>query len=434
MAPNIIIERLILEIDFDSEREYHEFAAYVQTRLLPEIQEELERVLSTFSQNQEGNLVIDTLEIDLPPLPYTVLKSAELKNQIGAGLAIQLADVSNPHGEKLTQTEERHRQGQHIHSPSLDSENQWTKRGRGRAQSATSEADSPRTHLRHITERQSIHHYLLTGRFYPGMEHTIQHIGGFLENEKEQISFIRWVQSLRDTDQQYLALKRLALQLPASIVEAVWRHPDVQMLLASFPQSIQVPGAIAEVGVKKAPSSVSPSKSLTQEEGLYVENAGVVIVAPYLPALFHKSGLLKDTQKAFKDEQSVFYAIHLLQYLAKKSRIETEDSTPLFKLLCGLQLNAPISIPMEVTDEHKQLADRLLLQVLKNWDIKLGDKIDYLRGSFFIRSGKLSKLDLHWLLTVETKMYDEHLFKKLPWSFKRILLPWMPQMLQVDWY
>lgn len=415
MAQKIILERLILEIEFDTEQAYQEFAADLQIRLFPEIQGELERVLSTFFENQGGNHVIDILEIDLPPLPFTVLKSAELKDRIGAVLAKQLADALIQPGESPPQTK-----GQELpmHSPDSDREDQWKILERDAYQSASDEDSLPGKNLRPVTERQSIYHYLLTGRFYPGMEYTIQHIASFLENEEEQISLIRWIQGLHDTSRQYRILNRLVLQLPANIVEAVLRHPGVKAMRASFPQPDQVPVSNTDIG----------------GGGLYVENAGVVIIAPYFPALFQKSGLLNDAQKAFKDEQSAFYAIHLLQYLANKSPVETEDSTFLFKLLCGLQFNTPIGIPMEVADAHKQLADRLLLQVLKNWDIKLGDKIDHLRGSFFIRSGKLAKLDLHWLLTVETKMYDEHLFKKLPWSFKRILLPWMPRMLQVDWY
>lgn len=151
MAPTIIIERLILEIEFDSEQEYQEFAADVQTRLFPEIQDELEGVLSNFFENQGGNVVIDTLEIDLPPLPFTVLKSAELRNQIGAVLAIQLADVPIQHGEAPPQTKGRDRYEQRMHSPNSDSEGQWTKRGRAPYQSPSSEGSSPRTHLRHIS-------------------------------------------------------------------------------------------------------------------------------------------------------------------------------------------------------------------------------------------------------------------------------------------
>ena len=45
---------------------------------------------------------------------------------------------------------------------------------------------------------------------------------------------------------------------------------------------------------------------------------------------------------------------------------------------------------------------------LKNLKPKFGRwlTIDELRGSFFIREGKLKTADLGWHLTVETKSYD----------------------------
>ena len=186
-------------------------------------------------------------------------------------------------------------------------------------------------------------------------------------------------------------------------------------------------------------SKIEPPKEavhnlLNTREGFYIPNAGIVIIAPYLPALFQKGELLNENLKAFKNKESIYYAIHLLEFLVTKKEIITENTTVLYKLLCGLTMAAPIKTQIKLEEEHKQMANRLLLQVSKKWDIKIGEQIDMLRGSFFIRDGKLVELNDYWLLTVETKIYDKHLFKKLPWSFNRIKLPWMSKWLRVDWY
>ena len=144
--------------------------------------------------------------------------------------------------------------------------------------------------------------------------------------------------------------------------------------------------------------------------------------------------MLNESLKAFKNKESIYYAIHLLEFLVTKKEIITENTTVLYKLLCGLTMAAPIKTQIKLEEEHKQMANRLLLKVSKKWDIKIGEQIDMLRGSFFIRDGKLVELNDYWLLTVETKIYDKHLFKKLPWSFNRIKLPWMSKWLRVDWY
>ena len=52
----------------------------------------------------------------------------------------------------------------------------------------------------------------------------------------------------------------------------------------------------------------SQATQLSPKEGLYIENAGMVLVGPYLIPLFARCNLLSFTQKAFKNEASAAYA------------------------------------------------------------------------------------------------------------------------------
>ena len=61
-----------------------------------------------------------------------------------------------------------------------------------------------------------------------------------------------------------------------------------------------------------------------------------------------------------------------------------------------------------------------------------GSTTEELRGSFFIREGKLKTADLGWHLTVETMGYDM-LMNTLGWGLSPIQYPWMEKMLWVDW-
>lgn len=53
-----------------------------------------------------------------------------------------------------------------------------------------------------------------------------------------------------------------------------------------------------------------------------VENAGLVLLSPWLPRLFVTLGYLNEGKRDFKDDESRIRAIFLLQYLV---RLEEEE-------------------------------------------------------------------------------------------------------------
>ncbi|MBB6458865.1 contractile injection system tape measure protein [Flammeovirga kamogawensis] len=163
-----------------------------------------------------------------------------------------------------------------------------------------------------------------------------------------------------------------------------------------------------------------------------IPNAGLVIIAPYIQLFFNRQGLLKENNKAFKNEKSLLKGVALLLYIAHKNvLVEEESQLILPKILCGLKLEETISIDFNLTDDEKESADFLLSTVIEHWSSLKQMEPDSLRVMFFIREGLLTLND-DWTLEVEKGTYDIFV-KMLPWSIKMTMLPWMDNKLNCKW-
>lgn len=122
----------------------------------------------------------------------------------------------------------------------------------------------------------------------------------------------------------------------------------------------------------------------------------------------------------------------LLQYLAVKSSAIEEPYLALNKIFTGLPLEESLPSEIILTKKEKDIADALLLNVIKQWPSFNNSSPDNLRGSFIIRDGVLFFRGKQWVLRVESKAYDI-LLKKLPWGFSMIRLSWIPYIIKVEW-
>jgi hypothetical protein len=165
-----------------------------------------------------------------------------------------------------------------------------------------------------------------------------------------------------------------------------------------------------------------------ERRGLYVENAGLVLLHPFLPQLFRALKIAGDAELLRPGE-----ALRLLYYLATGLEDAPEYDLVLPKILCGLQ---PASLAGEAapfTDEEREESAALLAAVVRHWEALKNTGIDALRETFLKRNGKLTRWhDGGWLLQVESKSVDI-LLDSLPWGISMIRLPWMARMLHVEW-
>ncbi|MDY0026569.1 MAG: contractile injection system tape measure protein [Lentimicrobium sp.] len=179
------------------------------------------------------------------------------------------------------------------------------------------------------------------------------------------------------------------------------------------------------------PSSEKPetiNQSEIEAESFYIDNAGLILLHPFLPRYFETLGLVKDKKLISPDR-----ALNLLNYLATGNTSSPEYELVLPKILCGLPLFVSGESKKEISENELQESLALLNAVIRHWAALRNTSVDGLREAFLQRPGKLSqKEDGDWLLQLESRTHDI-LLGQLPWGFNRIQLPWMERMLWVEW-
>jgi hypothetical protein len=178
------------------------------------------------------------------------------------------------------------------------------------------------------------------------------------------------------------------------------------------------------------PDSARKSKDnlvLELQEGIYIDNAGAVIFAAFLPALFKQLELEKNGVIQNPD-----LAVMLIQYCVTGNAKIAEYELVLPKILCGLDIEFPVNTGTKISINQKKEVDEMLLSLIEYWSVLKNTSINGLRESFFKRSSKLSMVNNEWLLQVEQKPFDM-LLQQLPWSISMIKLPWMTNLLKTEW-
>lgn len=161
-----------------------------------------------------------------------------------------------------------------------------------------------------------------------------------------------------------------------------------------------------------------------------VGNAGLCLLANYLPMFFGQLGWLRSgTFRTLRHRQQ---AVCLLQYLATGQKTFKEFEMPLNKLLCGFDEDDADFRPRRLTDTEIKEANALLEAVINNWSAIKNTSVIGFRESFLHRQGILRLVDNTCTLQVEKKGYDL-LLGTLPWTYTPIKLSWMKHIIHVEW-
>jgi hypothetical protein len=170
--------------------------------------------------------------------------------------------------------------------------------------------------------------------------------------------------------------------------------------------------------------------TFSNTDALYIGNAGLVILHPFLYHFFARLTLLEDRQ--FTDMAARQRAVGLLQYVVSEDPSAPEYLLPLNKTLCGMELDDVFDFGPPVTEAEAEECTNLLTAVIANAPILKNMSINGLRGTFLLRQGMLSNRDGVWLLRVERETYDVVL-DRFPWTMQWVKLPWMDTPLRVEW-
>jgi Contractile injection system tape measure protein len=212
--------------------------------------------------------------------------------------------------------------------------------------------------------------------------------------------------------------------LPPALLQRVEGELQRPSEAASMPSIPSVP-ADEPAGWPSEPWQIEPL-----EETLFVANAGVVLIAPYLPRLFERLDLVAD--KRFVDVPAAERAVALIQYAVAAQAEAAEPLLVLNKLLCGLPLDAPVPRTVELVAHEREAVDSLLLAAIGHWKALGRTSLAGLRQTFLQREGRLEHKADAWHLEVQPQTFDV-LIDRLPWGFSTVRFPWMPEVLHVQW-
>ncbi len=179
-----------------------------------------------------------------------------------------------------------------------------------------------------------------------------------------------------------------------------------------------------------APRPSLPNAPTSSDLPYFVENAGLIIFWPMLQRYFQFQGLVED--KSFVSVLAQEQAVRLLQTLVMGDEEWNEAALALPKLLCGLAPDALVDPSVEVDAEMLAGIDTLVGAVLAHWTLAGELSVDGYRQAWLQRSGTLRLRDDHWLLRIEARGHDM-ILEGLPWDIAYIQLPWMRNVLYVDW-
>ncbi|MGH2666759.1 contractile injection system tape measure protein [Flavobacterium sp.] len=173
------------------------------------------------------------------------------------------------------------------------------------------------------------------------------------------------------------------------------------------------------------------SEGAVLDEALYINNAGLIILHPFLKTLFEQLELCENDN--WKNKMSQHKAILLTQYLITGKKKIQENDLVLNKILCGLSIEEVINTKLKITAEEKEKCRSLLKAVLEYWKTMSSSSVEALQETFLQREGKLeTERENTYELWVEEKGYDI-LLAQLPWGIGMVKTPWMENYLTCHW-
>lgn len=166
------------------------------------------------------------------------------------------------------------------------------------------------------------------------------------------------------------------------------------------------------------------------DETFFIDNAGQVLAAPYLPRLFSMLELTEDD--AFVDHAAAERAVHLLQFMVKGEQGCAEYQLLLNKLLCGVPTGVPVQSRIVLSRQERDTVDDLIRGMIQNWKTIGNTSVAGLRETFLQRRGQLVLQEDIWFLAIEPGAFDM-LLDNLPWGFSVIKHRWMERAIHVTW-
>lgn len=168
----------------------------------------------------------------------------------------------------------------------------------------------------------------------------------------------------------------------------------------------------------------------SEQEGLRINNAGLVLLHPFFYTYFNRLQLLQNGK--FIDSQARQKAIRLLQLLVDGKTGHAEHELVLNKILCNYPLELPLEPDTVITDDEKALSEQLILAAIQQWEKMKNSSVESFRASFLQREGLVWQKDDAWFQRVTPRGYDI-ILQTLPWSYGMIRTSWTDKFFYTEW-
>lgn len=160
----------------------------------------------------------------------------------------------------------------------------------------------------------------------------------------------------------------------------------------------------------------------------YVNNAGLILIHPFLKQLFVNCELL-NKDNTIKDPE---VAVHLLHYIATAKEQDYENEMLFEKLLCNIPLNQTINRNIILSEALKKHSNEMLRAALDHWPVMKNSSVALLQNEYLQRPGKIILTGDNPKILVERKTQDI-LLDKITWNLGIVKLAWKNKVIFVDW-
>jgi hypothetical protein len=260
-----------------------------------------------------------------------------------------------------------------------------------------------------------------------------------IEISDNQLDFLAYLQRLQKTQNHlHNKIKKLSRRQITHLKEVIRRqeYPSgaskrtVEQILKKLPQKdLQMISQLIQLS-KSEIEIVTQTFDPDTFKKTIVENAGLCILAPFFPSLFNKLGFMRDGK--FKSKYAAHRAVYLLEYMVNGRQKNAEYKLQLNKLLCGMDVEEPITAFKRLKEVEKQEANDLISSVIGHWKALKSTSVKGLQSSFIQRKGILTEKNDNWILQVEKTAFDL-LLDNMPWNYRIIKFSWMKKMIEVEW-
>lgn len=238
-------------------------------------------------------------------------------------------------------------------------------------------------------------------------------------------NFLRYFPAMLKSEADCVTVKSALGEMPAEIPEVIKERLNKELSESKFDK----------VGFKQ--------QELETDDSLFIENAGLVLLKPFLPQLFANLNLLNKANN-WNEAESQMEAMYILHFMITNTFEVTEDQLFLAKLLTGWDVNEPVEMPSTIlgisTQNFEAIEavlrkeqDDLLAFIRQNWRPMRNASWAGLQRDFLSRSGILTKTDeRNYTLKVDEGALDVLLPHK-NWGIGIIKYSWMECMINVEW-